>query len=49
MATGRPLKRVPDDEARRTSAEFASYQNQAELHFGALRRLLEREEPEFAD
>jgi ribulose-5-phosphate 4-epimerase/fuculose-1-phosphate aldolase len=49
MATGRPLKRVPDDEARRTAAEFASYTNQAELHFAALMRLLEREEPDYAD
>jgi ribulose-5-phosphate 4-epimerase/fuculose-1-phosphate aldolase len=49
MATGRPLKRVPDDEAARTSAEFASYQNQAELHFAAQRRLLAREAPDYAD
>jgi ribulose-5-phosphate 4-epimerase/fuculose-1-phosphate aldolase len=49
MATGRPLKRVPDDEAGRTSAEFASYQNQAELHFAAQRRLLAREAPDYAD
>lgn len=49
MSTGRPLKRVPEDEIARTSAEFASYQNQAELHFAAQRRLLEREEPEYAD
>jgi hypothetical protein len=49
LATGRPLKRVPDDAARRTAAEFASYENQAELHFAAQRRLLEREEPDFAD
>ena len=49
MATGRPLKRVPDDEARRTAAEFATYENQAELHFAALRRLLDREEPDYAD
>jgi ribulose-5-phosphate 4-epimerase/fuculose-1-phosphate aldolase len=49
MSTGRPLKRVPDDEIRRTMAEFATYENQAELHFGALRRILDREEPEYAD
>jgi ribulose-5-phosphate 4-epimerase/fuculose-1-phosphate aldolase len=49
LSTGRPLKRVPDDEIRRTMAEFATYENQAELHFGALRRILDREEPEYAD
>jgi ribulose-5-phosphate 4-epimerase/fuculose-1-phosphate aldolase len=49
MSTGRPLKRVPEDEIARTSAEFATYENQAELHFAAQRRLLEREEPDYAD
>jgi ribulose-5-phosphate 4-epimerase/fuculose-1-phosphate aldolase len=49
MSTGRPLKRVPDDEIRRTLAEFATYENQADLHFGALRRILDREEPDYAD
>jgi ribulose-5-phosphate 4-epimerase/fuculose-1-phosphate aldolase len=49
MATGRPLKRVPDDEIRRTIAEFASYENQAELHFAALKRMLDRDEPDYAD
>ena len=49
MSTGRPLKRVPEDEIRRTVAEFATYEKQAELHFGALRRILDREEPEYAD
>jgi ribulose-5-phosphate 4-epimerase/fuculose-1-phosphate aldolase len=49
MSTGRPLKHVPDDEIARTSAEFARYPDQADLHFAALRRMLDREEPEYAD
>jgi ribulose-5-phosphate 4-epimerase/fuculose-1-phosphate aldolase len=49
MSTGRPLKRVPEDEAKRTAAEFATYENQAELHFAAQRRLLESEEPGYAE
>ena len=49
MSTGRPLRRVPEDEVRRTVAEFASYENQAELHFGALKRILDRAEPDYAD
>jgi ribulose-5-phosphate 4-epimerase/fuculose-1-phosphate aldolase len=49
MATGRPLKRVSDDVVRGTLAEFARYEDQAELHFAALRRSLDREEPEYAD
>jgi len=49
MATGRPLKRVPEEQIRATLTEFASYENQAELHFAALRRMRDREEPEYAD
>lgn len=49
MSTGRPLKRVPEEEIRQTIGEFASYENQADLHFAALKRVLDREEPEYAD
>jgi ribulose-5-phosphate 4-epimerase/fuculose-1-phosphate aldolase len=49
MATGRPLKRVPDETICQTLAEFASYENQAELHFAALKRMLDREEPDYAE
>jgi ribulose-5-phosphate 4-epimerase/fuculose-1-phosphate aldolase len=49
MATGRPLKRVSENVIRGTLAEFARYEDQAELHFAALRRSLDREEPEYAD
>ena len=37
MATGRPLKRVPAAEVERTRAEFDLYEEQADLHFTALR------------
>ena len=49
MATGRPLKRVPEDLIRATLAEFARYEGQAELHFAALKRMLVREEPDYAE
>jgi ribulose-5-phosphate 4-epimerase/fuculose-1-phosphate aldolase len=49
MATGRPLKRVPEAEVERTRAEFDLYEEQANLHFAALKRLLERDEPDYAD
>jgi ribulose-5-phosphate 4-epimerase/fuculose-1-phosphate aldolase len=49
MAPGRPLKRVSENVIRGTLAEFARYEDQAELHFAALRRSLDREEPEYAD
>lgn len=50
MSTGRPLKRVPDDEVERTRVEMArSGPEQARLHFQALKRLLDRDEPDYAD
>lgn len=49
MSTGRPLKRVPADEVERTRAEFDRYQGHAEVHFAALKRLLDREEPDYAE
>ena len=48
MATGRPLKRVPAAEVERTRAEFDLYEEQADLHFTALKRMLAREEPDYA-
>jgi ribulose-5-phosphate 4-epimerase/fuculose-1-phosphate aldolase len=48
MATGRPLKRVSAAEVARTRAEFDLYEEQAALHFAALKRMLEREEPDYA-
>jgi ribulose-5-phosphate 4-epimerase/fuculose-1-phosphate aldolase len=49
MSTGRPLKPVPADEVLRTQAEFERYEGHAEAHFAALRRILEREEPDYAE
>ncbi len=49
LSTGRPLKRVPAEAALRTRAEFDRYEEQADLHFAALRRLLDREEPDYAE
>ena len=48
MSTGRPLKRVPPVEVERTRAEFDLYEEQADLHFAALKRMLDREEPDYA-
>jgi ribulose-5-phosphate 4-epimerase/fuculose-1-phosphate aldolase len=49
LSTGRPLKRVPAEAALRTRAEFDRYEEQADLHFAALKRLLDREEPDYAE
>jgi ribulose-5-phosphate 4-epimerase/fuculose-1-phosphate aldolase len=49
MSTGHPLKHVRTDEVERTRAEFDQYEEQADLHFAALRRMLDREEPDYAE
>jgi ribulose-5-phosphate 4-epimerase/fuculose-1-phosphate aldolase len=49
MSTGRPLKPVSADEVARTRAEFDHYQGHAEVHFAALRRILDRDEPDYAE
>jgi len=48
MSTGRPLKLVPEDIARRTAQQMAEDCAQAERHFAALRRILDAEEPSYA-
>ena len=49
MSTGRPLMHVAAEEVERTRAEFDLYEEQADLHFTALRRILDREEPDYAE
>ena len=49
MSTGRPLTHVAAEEVERTRAEFDLYEEQADLHFTALRRILDREEPDYAE
>ena len=48
LSTGAPLKQVRADEVRRTRAEFDRYAGHGEVHFAALKRLLDREEPDYA-
>jgi ribulose-5-phosphate 4-epimerase/fuculose-1-phosphate aldolase len=45
LGTGRKLKLVPDEMAAATGAQIAGERQQSELHFAALKRLLDREEP----
>ena len=47
MSTGRPMKRVPDDLARKVALQIAGEDN-ADRHFAALLRILDREEPDYA-
>ena len=41
MSTGRPLKRVPEPVARLTARQFADIRYLADLHFQALKRMLD--------
>src|SRR3546814_17972696 len=51
MSTGRPMRRVPQDVARMTADQMSSSSErlQAVRHFDALKRLLDRDEPDFRD
>ncbi len=53
LSTGRPLRLVPDAVVRATAAQFRSGttvggEDRATLHFAALKRLLDRSEPDYA-
>ncbi|NNG04348.1 MAG: aldolase [Inquilinus sp.] len=47
MATGLPLKRVPEAVVEKTAAQMAYAPEAAATHFAALRRILERESPDY--
>jgi ribulose-5-phosphate 4-epimerase/fuculose-1-phosphate aldolase len=53
LSTGRKLRRVPGPVLEKTLAQFARSgavggQSRPELHFGALKRMLDRSEPDYA-
>jgi ribulose-5-phosphate 4-epimerase/fuculose-1-phosphate aldolase len=45
MRTGGQLRKLPDAIAAKTGRQMASESQQAQLHFDALKRLLDRDEP----
>lgn len=49
MSTGRPMRRIPQDVARMTADQMMSdpERGQAVRHFEALKRLLDRDEPDY--
>jgi len=47
MSTGRKLKPVPDEVAKATFGN-CDMQRSADQHFDALKRLLDRDEPDYA-
>jgi len=48
MQTGRPLALMPDELARLTHEQFGGVSVNAELHFTAMKEILDAEEPAFA-
>ncbi len=51
MSTGRPMRRIPQDVARMTADQMLSSPERAQAvrHFESLKRLLDRDEPEYRD
>lgn len=48
MSTGRPLKHVPSEIAERTAGEYVNKAPFSEIHFAALKRVLDRTHPDYA-
>jgi len=48
QSTGAKLKLVPEEIARRTAQQMAAESQQAALHLEALKRLLDREAPDWS-
>lgn len=49
MSTGRPLRPVPEEVARTTFGNMSGGGEFARIHFDALKRLLDRDEPDYAE
>ena len=49
LQTGRPLRVLSDEIAEKTAAELDDYPGQAEAHMDQIRRILDREDPDYAD
>jgi ribulose-5-phosphate 4-epimerase/fuculose-1-phosphate aldolase len=45
MSTGKPLAIVPTQIVAKTARQMAGESQQADYHFAALKRILDREEP----
>jgi ribulose-5-phosphate 4-epimerase/fuculose-1-phosphate aldolase len=47
--TGLPLRRLPDAILKHTEAQYGDDRQSAPLHFASLKRILDREEPDYAN
>ena len=48
-STGQPLKVMPDDLAEATAAEWETYKDAEFAHFSEMKRVLDKEEPDYKD
>ena len=48
-STGQPLAVMPDDLAEETAAEWQTYKDAEHAHFAEMKRILDREEPDYKD
>jgi len=48
-STGQPLAVMPDDLAEETAAEWETYRDAEFAHFAEMKRILDREEPDYKD
>lgn len=49
LQTGQPLRVLSDEIAEKTAAELDDYPGQAEAHLSEIRRVLDREDPDYAN
>jgi len=47
--TGLPLRQIPEPVLRRTEQQYGEERTSAPLHFASLKRILDREEPDYAN
>jgi ribulose-5-phosphate 4-epimerase/fuculose-1-phosphate aldolase len=47
--TGLPLRPIPEPVLRQTEAQYGEERSSAPLHFASLKRILDREEPDYAN
>lgn len=48
LQTGQPLRVLPDEIAEKTARELDDYPGQAEAHLTQIRRILDRDDPDYA-
>lgn len=48
-STGQPLQIMPDDLAEETAAEWETYRDAELAHFAEMKRILDKEEPDYKD